>query len=77
MPSIVSCANVRSTITSTQRSRLCAMSLSVSRASSRLCVWSTNIAVPPRLDIPASNVSRVRSEGFSKNITICLPAIDR
>ena len=37
MPSIVSCENVRSTITSTQRSRLCAMSLSFSRASSRLC----------------------------------------
>src|ERR1700739_1985825 len=24
--------------------------------------------------MPASNVSRVRSEGFSKNMTICLPA---
>ena len=77
MPSMVSCANVRSTITSTQRSRLCAMSLNVSRASSRLCDWSTNMAVPPRLVMPASNVSRVRSDGFSKNITICLPASDR
>src|SRR5579864_5047321 len=35
------------------------------------------MAVPPRLFIPASNVSRVRSEGFSKNITICRPASDR
>ena len=77
MPAIVSCENVRSTITSTQRSRLCAMSLSFSRASSRLCDWSTNIAVPPRLVMPASKVSRVRSDGFSKNITICFPASDR
>jgi hypothetical protein len=33
-----------------------------------------NMAVPPRLAIPASNVNRVRNDGFSKNITICLPA---
>src|SRR5438445_9035768 len=31
-------------------------------------------AVPPRLAMPASNVRRVRSEGFSKNITSCLPS---
>src|SRR3981081_4058160 len=30
--------------------------------------------MPPRLAIPASNVSRVRREAFSKNITICFPA---
>src|SRR6266851_401116 len=30
--------------------------------------------MPPKLAIPASNVSRVRREAFSKNITICLPA---
>jgi hypothetical protein len=35
------------------------------------------MAVPPRLVIPASKVSRVRSEGFSKNITIRFPASDR
>ena len=29
-------------------------------------VWSRKIEVPPRLAIPTSNVTRVRSEGFSK-----------
>ena len=77
IPLIVPCANVRSTITSTHRSRLWAMSLSVSRASSLLLDWSTNIVVPPRLAIPASKVKRVLSDGFSKNITICFPASAR
>ena len=44
MPSTVLWAKVRSTMASTQRSRLCAMSLSFSRASSRPEVWSTNMA---------------------------------
>src|SRR5215469_12434054 len=35
------------------------------------------MAVPPRLTIPDSNVSRVLSDGFSKNIAICLPASAR
>src|SRR5215831_3189683 len=74
---MVSCENVRSTITSTQRSRLCAISLKLSRASNRLFDWSTNIVVPPSPAMPASNVSRVLSDGFSKNMTICLPASDR
>ena len=30
--------------------------------------------VPPRPQMPASNVIRVRSDGFSKNITMCFPA---
>ncbi len=69
----VSCAKVRSTRPSTQRSRLCATSLRLSRAPRRDCVWSTKNETPPRLLMPASKVSRVRSEGFSKNSTICLP----
>src|ERR1700674_357886 len=59
---------------SIQRSRLWAMSYRDSRALRRLAVWSTKNVLPPRLSMPASNVRRVRSEGFSKNITICLPA---
>src|SRR5215471_4096132 len=35
------------------------------------------MAVPPRLTIPDSNVNRVLSDGFSKNITICFPASER
>src|ERR1700674_1685082 len=59
---------------SIQRSRLWAMSYRDSRALRRLAVWSTKNVLPPRLSMPASKVRRVRSEGFSKNITICLPA---
>ncbi len=69
----VSCENVRSTMPSIQRSRLCATSLRLSRAPSRDCVWSTKNELPPRLLMPASKVRRVRSDGFSKNSTICLP----
>ena len=37
-------------------------------------VWSMKKALPPMLAMPASKVRRVRSDCFSKNITICLPA---
>src|SRR5258707_10254973 len=34
-------------------------------------VWSTKMALPPRVLMPASKVRRVRREAFSKNMTIC------
>src|SRR6185312_14036398 len=55
-----------------QRSRLRATSGIDSRSPRGEAVWSTNIALPPRVFIAVSNVRRVRSEAFSKNITICL-----
>ena len=55
--------------------RRCARCRSASRAHpDGPAVWSMKNALPPRLAMPASKVSRVRSDGFSKNITICLPA---
>ena len=47
------------------------MSGNDSRSPSGDCVWSTKIALPPSVLIAASNVSRVRSDAFSKNITSC------
>ena len=61
-----SCANTRATIPCTQRSRFLAMSRTDSRSPRCVSVWSRNIAVPPRLAMPTSKVTRVRSEGFSK-----------
>jgi hypothetical protein len=55
-----------------QRSTLCAMSGRDSRSPSGDCVWSTKMALPPSVLMPASKVRRVRSEAFSKNMTICL-----
>ncbi len=42
------------------------MSLNFSRASIRLCVWSTKYALPPMLPIPVSKVSRVRKRRLFK-----------
>src|SRR5229473_1559186 len=37
-----------------------------SRSPSRACVWSRKTTWPPMLWMPTSNVTRVRSDGFSK-----------
>src|SRR6266851_1211423 len=54
-----------------QRSTLWAMSARDSRSPSGDWVWSTKMALPPRVLMAASKVRRVRREAFSKNITIC------
>src|SRR5665213_3474832 len=54
-----------------QRSRFRATSGMDSRSPRGEAVWSTNMALPPRVFIAVSNVRRVRSEAFSKNRTIC------
>src|SRR5487761_1695811 len=68
------CSNTRATIPCTQRSRFLATSLTVSRSPRRDCVWSRNTAPPPMLAMPTSNVTRVRSDGFSKIIARKRPA---
>src|ERR1017187_8427986 len=69
---IVSCAYVRSTITSTQRSTFFATSAIDSRSPSGELVWSTKIALPPIVLMPVSKLSRVRRLAFSNISTICL-----
>src|SRR5438270_1356632 len=55
-----------------QRSTLWAMSARDSRSPRGDWVWSTKIALPPRVLMPASKLRRVRREAFSKKSTICL-----
>ena len=50
-----------------QRSTLWAMSARDSRSPSGDWVWSTKMALPPRVLMAASKVRRVRREAFSKN----------
>src|ERR1700679_278758 len=53
-----------------QRSRLRAMSERDSRSPRGDCVWSTKMALPPRVLMAVSKVRRVRRDAFSKNMTI-------
>src|SRR5271170_7878195 len=53
-----------------QRSMLWAMSARDSRSPRGDCVWSTKMALPPRVLMAVSKVRRVRREAFSKNMTI-------
>src|ERR1700735_4201389 len=75
--SIDSCVNVRATIPCTQRSRFFATSGMDSRWPSFDSVWSRNTEAPPRLEIPTSKVTRVRSDGFSKISARKRPANDQ
>src|SRR5579863_8325054 len=58
-------------MTSTQRSTLRATSAMASRSPSGELVWSTKIALPPMVLMPASKLSRVRRLAFSNISTIC------
>jgi hypothetical protein len=73
MTTIVSCENVRSTTTFTQRSRLWAVTQRFASAQTRgSLIYENN--VPPKLLIADSNVRRVHKDGLSKKSTTCLPA---
>src|ERR1039458_1002383 len=72
--STVLCANTRATIPLTQRSRFRATSFSGSRTPMGP---SQNTDAPPICEMASSNVSLVRSDGFSKSIPMDLPPIAR
>src|SRR5580658_4617738 len=58
-------------MTSTQRSTLRATSATASRSPRGELVWSTKMALPPMVLMPASKLNRVRRLAFSNISTIC------